>query len=96
MEPMVAAGDQREHADIEGIAVVLRPGPGIERFKESQRAAAVVHLVRQVEKADVVVIGMGMVPGAHAGEQDEERHAAQQRQPFAPHRHAASTALETS
>ena len=52
----------------------------------------------EIEKADVVVVRVRMVPRAHARQQQEQRHAACQQKALAPGRqlHAASTARETS
>ena len=75
VKAMVAARDQREHGQVERVAVVFGPGTGEEGLEQGDRPARVPHLVRQVEEADVVVVRMGVVPRANAGEHQVHRHA---------------------
>ena len=98
MKAVVAPSHQRKDADIQRIPVVLRPGARVEPFHQRERPAEIVHLVGEIEKADVVVVRVRMVPRAHARQQQEQRHAACQQKALAPGRqlHAASTARETS
>jgi len=79
----VAAGDQREHGQVERVAVVLRPGAGEKRLEQGDGPAHLPHLVRQVEEADVVIVRVGVVPSANPGDYQIYRHAGAEQQRLA-------------